>query len=122
MKMKSIAHRPFKYAGVLVLPQGEFSVKSALDAKVLTVARRAMEVQEVVAPPAAPAKRNYKRRDMVAEPAAEPRAELVLSDIDVRVRPAGFPPADWDAPRRAARADIELLLGTAPGSDGGDER
>lgn len=120
MQMKSIASRPFRYAGVLVQPQAEFSVKSERDAKVLVVARRAA-LLAAPPPPAAPAspasasKRTYKRRDMVAEPAAEPAAMKVpVADLDMRllmhVRPAGVSPDEWTAPNNPARV--------APGSLG----
>jgi hypothetical protein len=80
MQMKSIASRAFRYAGALVEPQTEFSVKSVRDSRLLVAARRAVllaAAAPAVAPaPAAPAsKRTYKRRDMVAEPAA---ASVVL--------------------------------------------
>ncbi len=86
MKMKSIARVPFKYGGALVQPHAEFSVKSARDVKVLTAARRAALLTEPAAAPApakAPSKRTYKRRDMVAEPAAAAQATTELTPPDV---------------------------------------
>jgi hypothetical protein len=107
MQMKSIAARAFKYAGALVEPQAEFSVKSERDAKVLVASKRAALL---VAPPPAPAatpaptasKRNYKRRDMVAEPAAAAPPAVTGGMPDMRllmhVRPADVSPEDWVAP------------------------
>lgn len=102
MKMKSISSRPFKYAGALVLPQTEFSVKSAVDAKVLTVARRAVEVRETAPPPATRSKRTYKRRDMVAEPAAAATGDAQAGVLfDASLRPA----AEDDLPREPMMQD-----------------
>lgn len=71
MKMKSTASRPFKYAGLMVQPHAEFSVKSARDAKLLAIMRRAEIVHDLPAAPVVAskpaAKRAYKRRDMAAE-------------------------------------------------------
>jgi hypothetical protein len=92
MKMKSTASRPFKYAGLLVQPSAEFSVKSARDAKLLAIMRRAVVVAEVPQPVVVidkPAKRAYKRRDMVAEIAttAEPATEPSI--VEQATDPAG---------------------------------
>jgi hypothetical protein len=71
MKMKSTARLPFKYAGVLVAPQQEFSVKSG-DVKVLKALGRAIEAPVVVKKVEKPAEKavekkdepGYKRRDI----------------------------------------------------------
>jgi hypothetical protein len=73
MKMKSTARLAFKYAGVLVNPQQEFSVKSG-DVKVLKALGRAIEAPVVVKKAAVekPAEKavekegepGYKRRDI----------------------------------------------------------
>lgn len=85
MKMKSIARLPFKYAGTLVQPQSEFSVKSARDAKLLTAMHRAALVVEPVAATAkpVPAKRTYKRRDMQAEAPTEAAAVAPIAEQPV---------------------------------------
>jgi hypothetical protein len=96
MKMRSIARGPFKYAGVLVEPHAEFSVKSARDAKMLAAVKRAIVVRltegdaladtQGAPRPDNPSKeatelqkkkRTYKRRDMVAEFAAVVVAEPI---------------------------------------------
>lgn len=136
MQMKSIARRPFKYAGMLVAPQAEFSVKSERDAKVLAATRRAAlvvaPVQQVLVPaPAAPAsKRAYKRRDMVAETAAapaSPMAQVPHVETDdagdmrllMHVRPAGIAPAAWTAPGPAPAFDAALVDMLPPASADG---
>jgi hypothetical protein len=69
MKMKSTARLPFKYAGVLVEPQQEFSVKSG-DVKILKALGRAIEAPVVVKKAEKAVEKEkegepgYKRRDI----------------------------------------------------------
>lgn len=74
MKMKSISRLPFKYGGVLVHPNAEFSAKSERDAKMLVAVKRAaLLTAKVVAEEPKPApKRTYKRKDIAAAPVAKP--------------------------------------------------
>lgn len=116
MRMKSIYSRAFTYGGMLVQPQAEFSVKSARDAKVLAVARRAA-LLAAPPPPAAPppavvaaTKRSYKRRDMVAETAAAPAPGTGVPDMSLltHVGPANSAPEAWQAPGPAQGFDADL--------------
>lgn len=107
MKMKSIAARPFKYAGKMVQPQAEFSVTSPRDAKIMALLKRATAVQEEkppvverqVAALLVPTKRAYKRRDMVAEVTETMQSEQTAKQVKPASEEAAvqIPPEDSDA-------------------------
>lgn len=117
MQMKSIFSRPFKYGGVWIKPQAEFSVKSVRDCKLLEVAKRAKMLAAAPAPkkaPAtdAPAKRApYKRRDIAPEhtvvmrPAEVTVARPKVVAIDEAPAPAVAPEpaAEVQQPEAAAK-------------------